>query len=98
MCIRDRGYTCCLSHTYTSVFHCVMESLLFVIQVSTYVLTVGLMAYIKLSIASLFHREGGRGLFWYGVVTQIATLLGAVIGFYIVSYAKFFKSYDICNS
>lgn len=55
------------------------------------------MAYTKLSIASLFHREGGRGLFWYGVVIQVATLLGAVIGFYLVSYAKLFKSYNICK-
>lgn len=69
-----------------------------VIVVTVYIVTVGLLAYLKLSIASLFHREGGRGLFWYGIVTQAGAALGAVISFYIVSYAELFKSYDICNS
>lgn len=68
-----------------------------IIVVSIYIATIGLLAYLKLSIASFFHREGGRGLFWYGVVTQVGATLGAVVSFYIVSYAELFESYDICN-
>lgn len=69
-----------------------------ILVVSTYIVTIGLLAYLKLSIASFFHREGGRGLFWYGIVTQIGAALGAVVSFYMVSYTTWFRSYDICNS
>lgn len=68
-----------------------------IIVVSMYVATIGLLAYLKLSIASFFHREGGHGLFWYGVATQVGATLGALVSFYIVSYAELFESYDVCN-
>lgn len=66
--------------------------------VISWVVCSGLLSFLKLSVASVFHREGGRGLFWYGTVTQAGATLGSVVMFYLVNYAHLFESYNPCSS
>lgn len=66
--------------------------------VISWVICTGLLSFLKLSVASIFHREGGRGLFWYGAVTQAGATLGSVVMFYLVNYAHLFESYNPCSS
>ncbi|XP_018901782.1 solute carrier family 52, riboflavin transporter, member 3-A isoform X1 [Bemisia tabaci] len=56
----------------------------------------GLIAYTKLSIAALFNDAGNKGLFWYGVSTQLGAALGAASMFVLINILNLFKSNDIC--
>ncbi|XP_075217538.1 solute carrier family 52, riboflavin transporter, member 3-A-like isoform X2 [Lycorma delicatula] len=68
-----------------------------IVIVSSWVLCCGLVSYVKLSIAALFRREGGQGLFWYGAVTQAGAFVGSITVFYLINYAQLLKSYDPCR-
>ncbi|KAK3912212.1 Riboflavin transporter 2 [Frankliniella fusca] len=62
--------------------------------VISWVLFTGLISYIKLAIATRFRKNGGKGLFWYGVMTQVGSAVGAVVGFVLLNYTELFKSYS----
>lgn len=57
----------------------------------------GVISYVKMSIAALIRREGGKGLFWYGTVTQLGAAVGSVIMFYLINIAKMFTSFNPCS-
>ncbi|XP_052120082.1 riboflavin transporter 2 isoform X2 [Frankliniella occidentalis] len=64
--------------------------------VISWVLFTGLVSYIKLAIATRFRKNGGKGLFWYGAMTQVGSAIGAVTGFALLNYTGVFKSYSPC--
>ncbi|XP_039277026.1 solute carrier family 52, riboflavin transporter, member 3-A isoform X1 [Nilaparvata lugens] len=68
-----------------------------ILVVSCWILFSGMVSYVKLSIAAIFRREGGKGLFWYGAVTQAGAALGSITMFYIVNFTNIFKSFDPCS-
>ena len=64
----------------------------------TYVLLTAIFSYVKLSLASLLAARGGaKGLHWCGGVTQIGSLIGAVVIFVLVNHAKLFTSKYPCT-
>ncbi|XP_034245787.1 riboflavin transporter 2 isoform X2 [Thrips palmi] len=64
--------------------------------VISWVLFTGLVSYIKLAIATRFRKNGGKGLFWYGAMTQVGSAIGAVAGFVLLNYTTVFQSYNPC--
>lgn len=65
--------------------------------VISWVLFTGLISYIKLAIATRFRKNGGKGLFWYGAMTQVGSAIGAVTGFVLLNYTEVFQSYNPCD-
>lgn len=61
--------------------------------VTSWVLFTGLVSYIKLAIATRFRKNGGKGLFWYGVMTQVGSAIGAVTGFILLNNTSVFEAY-----
>lgn len=61
-----------------------------------WILFVGCVSYVKLSIAAVLRNEGNRGLFHYGCITQIGSTFGALFGFYLINVAQILKSYEPC--
>uniref|UniRef100_A0A1B6H220 Riboflavin transporter n=1 Tax=Cuerna arida TaxID=1464854 RepID=A0A1B6H220_9HEMI len=57
----------------------------------------GLLSYVKMWIATFFRREGGRGLHWYGAMTQFGAAIGSAIMFYLINHLNLFTSYDPCR-
>jgi uncharacterized membrane protein len=57
----------------------------------------GLISYVKMSIATVFRRVGGRSLFWYGCMTQIGAAIGSAVMFYLINYQQIFTSYNPCR-
>jgi len=62
-----------------------------------WVLFYGCASYVKLSIAAVLRNQGNKGLFYYGCVTQIGSLTGAIIGFYLINIVQLFHSYEPCK-
>lgn len=56
----------------------------------------GCASYVKLSIAAVLRNGGNQALFQYGCITQIGSLAGAIVGFYLIDIAQLFKSYEPC--
>ncbi|XP_011874232.1 PREDICTED: solute carrier family 52, riboflavin transporter, member 3-A-like [Vollenhovia emeryi] len=56
----------------------------------------GLIGFVKMSITTLYRLDPGRGLYYTGVATQIGSLIGAIITFVLVNYAKVFQTYSPC--
>ncbi|XP_025409607.1 solute carrier family 52, riboflavin transporter, member 3-A isoform X2 [Sipha flava] len=67
-----------------------------ILIVFIWVLFVGCVSYVKLSIAAVLRDEGSRGLFHYGCITQIGSTFGALIGFYLINVVQILKSYEPC--
>jgi len=61
-----------------------------------WVLFFGCASYVKVSIAAVLRNEGNRGLFHYGCITQVGSLIGSLIGFYLIDVAQLLKSYEPC--
>ncbi|CAF1007133.1 unnamed protein product, partial [Didymodactylos carnosus] len=45
----------------------------------------------------LLHHSGHRGLFWFGVLTQIGSLIGAIIIYLLTSVFNVFKERQFCQ-
>ncbi|OWF54569.1 Solute carrier family 52, riboflavin transporter, member 3-B [Mizuhopecten yessoensis] len=67
------------------------------ILVTTWVLTVFLMTFSKVTLATLFRKEGKRSLLWCGAVTQVGSVVGAIISYLLVNVAKTFQSASACS-
>ncbi|XP_027844421.1 solute carrier family 52, riboflavin transporter, member 3-A isoform X2 [Aphis gossypii] len=67
-----------------------------ILIVFMWVLFFGCASYVKLSIAAVLRNEGNRGLYLYGCITQIGSLSGALIGFYLINILQLLKSYEPC--
>ena len=67
-------------------------------QVIAWVLSHGVLTYVKVSIAAILCRQvaGQRNLFWFGVSTQIGSAVGSVIAFVLVNVLFLFQSYYPC--
>ncbi|OWF37993.1 solute carrier family 52, riboflavin transporter, member 3-B-like [Mizuhopecten yessoensis] len=67
-----------------------------VIMVMSWILLVLLMTFSKVSIATLFRREGRKALFWCGVVTQVGSTIGALVMYILVNETDIFQSAPDC--
>ena len=66
-------------------------------QILTYVVLVAIFNYVKVCIAGVLSRKrGSTGLLYYGIATQIGSLIGAIIAFILVNILKLFKSIPPC--
>ncbi|KAK3085978.1 hypothetical protein FSP39_011533 [Pinctada imbricata] len=55
-----------------------------------------LMSYVKVSIATVFRREGRKALLWIGAMTQVGSLVGALTMYILINAVQLFKSADYC--
>nr|CAG4637053.1 EOG090X07AW [Ceriodaphnia reticulata]SVE72972.1 EOG090X07AW [Ceriodaphnia reticulata] len=70
------------------------------LMIIAWILCVGLLTYVKVSIASILRMEEGQGdrnLFWFGVFTQIGSAIGSIIAFVLVNVYKYFEAYYPCT-
>lgn len=70
------------------------------IMVAAWVLSVGVLTYVKVTIASILRRQkekGGRNLFLFGVFTQIGSTIGSVIMFVLINVNNLFVPYYPCS-
>lgn len=69
-----------------------------VLVIATYVILTAVFSYVKLCAASILSRSGGAtGLLWCGAVTQLGSLIGAVITFVLVNVLELFESKYACT-
>ncbi|XP_069114053.1 solute carrier family 52, riboflavin transporter, member 3-B-like [Argopecten irradians] len=66
------------------------------VMVAAWILLVLLMTFSKVSIATLFRREGRKALFWCGVVTQVGSTVGAILTYILVNETDIFQSAPEC--
>ncbi|OWF37357.1 solute carrier family 52, riboflavin transporter, member 3-B-like [Mizuhopecten yessoensis] len=66
------------------------------LMISAWVIMGSLMTFSKLSIASILRQEGKRALIWCGAVTQIGSLIGAVLSYVLVNVLTLFESAPVC--
>ncbi|XP_033729609.1 solute carrier family 52, riboflavin transporter, member 3-B-like [Pecten maximus] len=67
------------------------------VVVTTWVLMGFLMVFSKVSLATLFRKEGKRALLWCGAMTQVGSLSGAIVTYLLVNVAKTFQSASACS-
>ncbi|XP_060081842.1 solute carrier family 52, riboflavin transporter, member 3-B-like [Ylistrum balloti] len=67
------------------------------IVVLAWVLFTSLMTFSKVSIATLFRREGKKALFWCGAVTQMGSVVGAIVTYILVNVIMIFESAPACS-
>ncbi|CAK9304965.1 unnamed protein product [Gordionus sp. m RMFG-2023] len=67
-----------------------------VLTVVLWIVLETLFSYIKVSLASEFHRKGKKWLMWHGICTQLGSALGAFLIFVMINYLKLFKSSKAC--
>ena len=64
-----------------------------------WVACVGLLTYVKVSIAFILRMQEGKGdrnLFWFGVFTQVGSAIGSIVAFVLVNVFQLFQSYYPC--
>ncbi|XP_014218428.1 solute carrier family 52, riboflavin transporter, member 3-A-like [Copidosoma floridanum] len=66
--------------------------------VLSWTLLVGLIAYTKLIITSVFRRKSEKELFHVGIVMQAGSACGAVMSFVIINFTKLLQEYEQCSS
>ena len=49
------------------------------------------MNYAKVAICTIFRELGHQELFWCGIAIQVGSFVGAIVMFFLVNVAKFFK-------
>ncbi|KAK3085748.1 hypothetical protein FSP39_008119 [Pinctada imbricata] len=69
-----------------------------IIVVAAWVIAFLLLVFTKVSIATLFRQEGRKALFWVGAMTQLGSLIGAIIMYCLVNIANMFKMAPYCPS
>ncbi|XP_005096658.1 solute carrier family 52, riboflavin transporter, member 3 [Aplysia californica] len=62
-----------------------------------WVLVVFLLTFTKVSIATVFRGEGRKALLWIGASTQVGSLCGALITFFLVNFYKLFEVGNPCR-
>lgn len=62
-----------------------------------WIITCGLIGFVKMGITTLYRPDPGRGLYYTGVATQVGSLLGAITTFVLVNHTKIFQSYSPCT-
>ncbi|XP_029635078.1 solute carrier family 52, riboflavin transporter, member 3-A [Octopus sinensis] len=67
-----------------------------VILVISWCLVAIFITYSKLSIATIFRRQGRKGMYWYGAVSQAGSAVGSIIMFILVNVLHLFTSADAC--
>ena len=67
-------------------------------QVCAWVAFVGVMTYVRVSVAQLMRAQGDAPLFYSGCVTQAGSAVGAVVAFLLVNVANVFTPYYPCSS
>ena len=69
----------------------------FIVQVVTSVVIISLFSFVRVSVSSVLHREGGRSqLLYCGVVTQLGSFCGALITFILVAVVEVFHELSPC--
>ncbi|XP_033754649.1 riboflavin transporter 2-like [Pecten maximus] len=59
------------------------------LMISAWVIMGSLMTFSKVSIASILRQEGKAALLWCGVVTQLGSLIGAILSYILVNVMTF---------
>ncbi|CAF3318794.1 unnamed protein product [Rotaria socialis] len=55
--------------------------------------------FIRILVGNYFrHKSGHRGLFWFGFLTQIGSLIGAVVIYLFTDHLKLFEQREVCLS
>ncbi|XP_054277521.1 solute carrier family 52, riboflavin transporter, member 3-A isoform X2 [Macrosteles quadrilineatus] len=67
------------------------------IIVVCWVMNSSLISYVKMSIATVCRRSGGRSLYFYGMSTQAGAFIGSSIMFYLITSKQIFTSYNPCS-
>ncbi|XP_064598815.1 solute carrier family 52, riboflavin transporter, member 3-B-like [Liolophura sinensis] len=68
-----------------------------IVAVGAQVIATSFLTYSKLSIAAIFRERGGKSLLWYGAVTQLGSLIGALVTFYLVNVLNVFVAAPPCR-
>uniref|UniRef100_A0A1A9VYC8 Riboflavin transporter n=1 Tax=Glossina austeni TaxID=7395 RepID=A0A1A9VYC8_GLOAU len=63
-----------------------------VLVIFIWTLLIGLVSYIKLSITTVMHSQGGKSLVWTGCVVQVGSLVGSLIIFVLINFTGSFKA------
>jgi hypothetical protein len=84
------------SLSFLSTIRRFIEIFFFIIflQVTCWILLIGLNCYIRLSITSIIRFRGGKSLVLLGSIGQVNSFVGAVLAFVIVNMTNLFKSID----
>ena len=61
----------------------------------SWILYVGIVSYVKVSIAGWCRRRGKSSLFYYGSFTQAGSAFGAVLAFALVNCTGVFQQYYV---
>ncbi|XP_069114700.1 solute carrier family 52, riboflavin transporter, member 3-B-like [Argopecten irradians] len=67
------------------------------VVVTVWVVMAFLMVFSKVSLATLFRKEGKRALLWCGAMTQVGSVSGAIVTYLLVNVAKTFHSASACS-
>jgi len=68
------------------------------LQVITSIVMAFCFSFVRVSISSVFRREGGRTqLLYCGAVTQLGSLCGALISFVLVVVVRVFQRSSHCT-
>lgn len=66
------------------------------LMISSWVIMGSLMTFSKVSIASVLREEGKTALLWCGVVTQLGSLIGAILSYVLVNVLSLFETAPVC--
>jgi hypothetical protein len=67
-------------------------------QILSFILAVGLLAYLRTVVAGRLRESGGESrLFWCGAVTQAGSFVGALVMFPLVNVYHLFQSSPPCG-
>merc|ERR1719239_639235 len=67
-----------------------------IIVILAWVLVVFAITFSKVSMATLFREEGKKALLWVGASTQLGSLCGSLITFFLINHVKLFKVANPC--
>ncbi|XP_043483402.1 solute carrier family 52, riboflavin transporter, member 3-B-like [Leptopilina heterotoma] len=68
-----------------------------VLVISSWILLIGLISYVKLAITTIFrHESQSENLFRIGIVMQFGSACGALVSFLLITFTRLLNSYDSC--
>lgn len=68
-----------------------------VLVISSWILLMGLISYVKLAITTIFrHESQSENLFRIGIVMQFGSACGALVSFLLITFTRLLNSYDSC--